>query len=168
MAPMDPAAPTTQGPSPATSESPEPRVLPGQRRRRVLRHVRMGVLVVAVIGFAHLYQRFKLIAVPVESCSPILGVEPGTKLLVDTEPTDEHLFLGDLVLYALPADADGVVRYSYGRIAVPPGSPPGTRRLDDGFWLLGDNPSCPYPDSRSEGLFPIEAVAARVLFPLRF
>ncbi len=164
MADMQPAPQNQEAAVPPVSTVP-PHV---RRRRQVLRYLRLAVLVVAAMGFAHLYQRYKLVSVPSESCSPILGVEPGTKLLVDTAPTEENLFLNDLVLYALPSSPGDPIHYSYGRITTPPGSPPGTLRTEAGFWLLGDNPDCPYPDSRSEGTFPLESITARVLFPLRF
>ena len=125
--------------------------------------LRRGVLVVAIVGLVYLYKRYELLGIPEGQCSPMLGIEPGMTLLLDRRPVDEHLYLGDLVIYELP---DGKV--SYARISRPPGTEPGTRRIEAGFWLLGDNPDCPLPDSRSEGVFPLESISARVLFPLRF
>ena len=152
------AAPATPTSAPATGAAAH--VL---RRKRLLRSLRLVVLVVAAVGFGYLYQRYELLGTSAQACSPVLGIEPGTKLLIDRRPVDEHLYLGDLVVYRL---ATGEV--TYGRITSPPGAPVGTRRTDAGFWILGDNPDCPLPDSRSEGILPLDAIEARVLFPLRF
>ncbi|MDF1797894.1 MAG: S24/S26 family peptidase [Planctomycetota bacterium] len=160
--PEQPETASTQAAPASIAAGRGPATLP-RGRRRLLRNLRLVVIAIAAITFGYLYRRYELLAVPEEACSPIAGIEPGTHLLLDTEPTPEHLYLGDLVVYELPTG-----EVSYARISPPPASEPGTIRTDGGYWLLGDNPTCPIPDSRAHGTFPLEAIAARVLFPLRF
>jgi len=160
--PESPATRQSPGEPPVPPEPTGPVVLSGTRKR-LLRNLRLVVIAVAAIGFGYLYRRYELLAVPEEACSPIASIEPGTHLLLDTDPAPEHLYLGDLVVYELPTG-----EVSYARISPPPASEPGTVRTDEGYWLLGDNAACPVPDSRAHGTFPLEAIAARVLFPLRF
>jgi len=131
-----------------------------QQRRRILARLRLVVVVVAFLGLWYLAQRFELVKLPEDACTPVSSFSPGSSLLVDRTPAE--LFLGDVVLFELPGEGLGL-----GRISVPPGSAPETLRTEDGYWILGDASDCPAPDSRTHGTFPGSAIAARVLFPIR-
>ena len=129
--------------------------------KRVVFWARIGVVLVAFLGFWYLSQRFEMVKLPEDACSPLVSFEAGVSLLVDRRP--EKLYLDDAVLFELPDGALGL-----GRICVPPGMPPGTLRTEAGYWILGDAPDCDTPDSQEYGAIAPEAVAARVLFPLQF
>lgn len=131
------------------------------KRRKLLFWLRLTIILIAFLGLWHLAQRFELVKLPEDACSPVSSFEPGVSLLVDRAP--EVLYLGDVVLFELPGGALGL-----GRISPPPGSAPDTLRTESGYWILGDSPDCPVPDSRAHGTFPDSAIAARVLFPIRF
>lgn len=147
---------TTQ---PEKVRPPKPRI--GVRRRKILFWIRVGVVLVAFGALWHLSQRFELVKLPEDSCSPLTSFEPGISLLVDRQP--EALYLDDAVLFELPGGALGL-----GRITTPPGSPPGTLSTQAGYWILGNAPDCDAPDSQEHGAIAREAIVARVLFPLRF
>ena len=133
----------------------------GERRRKVIFWMRIGVILFAFLGLWQLTQRFELVKLPEDACSPLTSYAPGVSLLVDRQP--EQLFLDDAVLFDLPGGGLGL-----GRIGVPPGSAPGTLRTEVGYWILGDAPDCDTPDSQEHGVFGPEAIVARVLFPIRF
>jgi hypothetical protein len=139
---------------------------PGPKRvihpfKRVVFWMRIVVVLVAFGGLWHLTQRFELIKLPEDACSPLVSFDPGVSLLVDRTP--EQLYLDDAVLFELPDGALGL-----GRIQVPPGSPAGTLRTDVGYWIRGDAPDCDTPDSQEYGAIEPSAIVARVLFPIRF
>jgi len=133
----------------------------GRRRRKILFWMRAGVVLLAFFGLWQLSQRFELVKLPEDACSPLTSYDPGVSLLVDRKP--EQLYLDDAVLFSLPDGALGL-----GRIETPPGSPEGTLRTEAGYWILGNAPNCDTPDSHEHGIFEPDAIVARVLFPIRF
>lgn len=133
----------------------------GRKRRKVIFWIRIGVVVFSLFVLWQLSQRFELVKLGEDNCSPLSSFMPGVSLLVDRKP--EKLFLDDAVLFEFPGDGLGL-----GRISLPPGSAPGTLRTESGFWILGDAPECHTPDSRDHGIVAPERIVARVLFPIKF
>lgn len=131
------------------------------RRKQWLRRLRVGSIVIAVLGFWYLATRYQMVELPADRCSPVSAYQPGDQLLVDRKPP--VLFVDDTVFFMTPDEA-----LTMGRIVEPPGTPPGTTRLDRGYWIIADGNDCDTPDSQSLGPIAAEALRGRVLFGFTF
>jgi len=115
------------------------------------RRLRRIAYVLAGTGALYLFVRYDLFDVPEAGCSPVVGVAPGARLLLDGWATDARV--DDVVLFR---DAAGALHL--GRI-VEPGEPLGS----DAVWIGGDDPDCPGYESAASGAVPRSAILARVL-----
>ena len=144
-----------QGPTPASGQL-------GQivaRRKRLVRRLRFFAVGVAVLGFFYLASRYELLELPEDRCSPVSALQPGSYLLLDRDPP--QLFTGDAVFFETPAG-----ELALGKLVEPPGTPAGTTRVEDGYWIVGDALDCSTPDSTTLGPIAPDSVQARVLFSL--
>jgi hypothetical protein len=113
--------------------------------------VRRAGYVLAAAGVVYLWSRYDVYDVPQIACSPVVGVAPGARLLLDRWAKDarEH----DVLLFR---DAAGALHL--GRVEAAPGA------LSSGeLWIGGDDPACPGFESSESGAVPRERIEARVL-----
>lgn len=123
---------------------------------RTLSWIRRAVLF-AVFGLVlYGWRRFDVVTLPEGARSPLFGIHPGDRLLVDrsAEPgTDEEDWLYH--------DAEGALLL--GRTKVPP---PGTALGPGELWLEFEREVPGLADSRTAGPVPRAALAGRVIFVL--
>lgn len=113
--------------------------------------VRRAGYVLAAVGVFYLWSRYDVYDVPEIACSPVVGVAPGARLLLDRWAKDARE--EDVLLFRA---ADGALHL--GRVEAAP-QPIG----DDVLWIGGDDPACPGYESSQSGTVPRERVVARVL-----
>lgn len=133
---------------------------------RFLARVRRVIFALVLASAGYGFVRFDLVALPSGAHSPLYGIHPGDRLLVDRHA--RHADLDQVWLYRGRAG-----ELWLGRVSTPPAV------LDEGaqaglasgaLWLvaeraLGHSASEP-ADSRSIGPIPSSALAGRVLFVL--
>ncbi|MHC4262602.1 MAG: hypothetical protein ACYSWX_08785 [Planctomycetota bacterium] len=118
----------------------------------------------ALFGGVYLYLRIEVMTLPVAGCSPLFGIDPGQRLLLDRKPA--NLAQGDMVLFTDPSGA-----LHMARLAPPPLdlAPEARAELDAGaLWLHVEREDCPAPDSRSLGPVTRSAIEAKIVTALRF
>ena len=127
---------------------------------RVLGRVRLAVWGLALLGTAYMVWRFDRYSLPEGACSPVLALDPGDRLLVDTRPP--AFAEGDLVLFE---GARG--KLLLGAVGAVPASAPAEAwsRVEAGaLWIVADRPDCPAEDSRFLGPIEPDAIRGRVIF----
>ena len=112
-----------------------------------------GLLVACVATLIYGIARFESIRLPSNGCSPVHGVEPGARLVLDTWA--QNLGAGELVLYR---DAAGVLYL--GRVQPFPAN----EESGSGLWVLGDRSDCPTRDSRDLGPIDTDRIAGRIFY----
>jgi hypothetical protein len=125
-------------------------------RRRIQQWARRSILLLSLLGTLYLFLRFDLRTIPREGCSPLLRFVPGDRLIVDG--WDRRPKVGEAVLFR-PGDEHGTL---LGRIDARRESERGEGAE---YWVIGDRPDCPTPDSRVLCWIPQRAVTARILMP---
>ena len=125
---------------------------------RVFSRLRIGLYAVLAVVVGVFVVRYDLVLLPAEGCSPLVGFEPGERLVV------ERRFLGqpDEGQVFLFRDGDELL---LGRVAAPPASAPEEvwKAVAEGsLWLVTERPECPGRDSRVLGPIPREAWWGRV------
>jgi hypothetical protein len=118
---------------------------------QLLRSLRRIAYVLAGTGTLYLFVRYDLFDVPEVGCSPVVGVAPGARLLLDSWAEDARV--DDVVLFR---DANGALHI--GRIVEP-----GEALGPEAVWIGGDDPDCPGYESAASGAVPRGAIRARVL-----
>lgn len=129
---------------------------------RWLGRIRRVVLLVATSLVLYAWARFDVVVLPEGAVSPLYGIHPGDRLLVDRRPG--ALGSGSDVLYRAP---DG--RLLLGRTAEPPadaGAEARARLAEGARWVLLDRPVEGVPDSRTLGPIQPEALVGRVVLVL--
>ncbi len=131
-----------------------PRTAFGKTFLRV--RIAIYLVVLALSGFFLL--RFDLVSLPAEGCSPLLGIAPGDRLIVDRHPS--AIQLGDGVLYRSPAG-----ELLLGRVDAPPPSAPASVfeacRAGD-LWIVTEDPACSTADSTRFGPISRAALVGRI------
>lgn len=122
--------------------------------QRVLGTALAAVAIFAAGAAVWIGSRFEFLSLPREGCTPIRGLQPGARLLVDRSPS--LLADGRVVLWR---GSDEAVHL--GRLAPAP-----QPIAPDQVWIVVDDPDCPAPQSSSVGPIPRERVAGRVLMTL--
>ena len=122
-----------------------------------LRLVAYGGIGLAVVYFV---LRFDIVRIPEDSLSPLIGYEPGERLVVDRWVGT--LAEGDVVLFeGNPSEI------LLGRVGRPPSSAPAAtwEAIEGGaLWIEGDRSQGPVRDSHVLGPIPPERVRGRVGF----
>lgn len=122
--------------------------------RRLQRSLRLFTLVIAGLGGFYLWNRYELIDLPVEGCSPLRRIRPGQTLWIDLSPST--ISAGDVVFFELP---DGQLALAQvDRLASEP----------QRYWLLCDDPGCPGEDSDNHGWIPRELIHGRMMMAFDF
>lgn len=127
----------------------------------ILRRLRLGVYLFAILGLGYLVVRFDTLRLPGEGCSPVLAVDPGARVLVDTWAS--HVGDGSVVLFSDPRGGGTLL---LGVVSAPPPSAPGDiwEAVEAGaLWIVGDRQNCPGPDSRLLGPIAPDLVQGRVV-----
>jgi hypothetical protein len=117
-----------------------------KRLRRILRRI---TLISAVLGAIYLWNRFEVITMPEDRCSPLLRLAPGNKLWVDRRPGG--VAVGDVLFFTIPDGGLGIAE---------------VERIDregERYWMAIDNPDCPVSDSDQFGWISREAVEGRMM-----
>ncbi|MEO0652715.1 MAG: hypothetical protein AAFZ65_18725 [Planctomycetota bacterium] len=125
-----------------------------------LRRCRRATLLLALLGGLYVYLRIELMTLPIDGCSPLFGVDPGDRMLLDRRATDVDR--NDAVLFEGPEG-----RMHLGRVVDAPAdlSAEARAQLDAGaLWVVVEQPDCPGLDSTSIGPVERERVRAEVLF----
>jgi hypothetical protein len=124
-----------------------------------IRRARRGSFALAALAAAYLYLRVDLLVLPPRSCSPLAGIGPNSRLLLDRRPGT--LLPGDAVLFRGPED-----QIHLARVAEPSASLDQRQRelLANGFlWVSVDHDGCAGLDSRSLGPLDRSDVIAEVV-----
>ena len=125
---------------------------------RLFSRIRIGIYVLLAVLVAVFVFRYDLVLLPAQGCSPLVGFEPGERLVVERRllgtPAEGEVLLfrdgGELLL---------------GRVAAPPASAPLDvwAAVEEGaLWLVTERPECPGRDSRVLGPIPRAAWWGRV------
>ncbi len=113
--------------------------------------VRRAGYVLAATGVVYLWARYDVYDVPEIACSPVVGVAPGARLVLDRWAKDVRS--EDVLMFR---DASGMLHL--GRVEdAPQPLAPGE------VWIGGDDPACPGYESADSGAVPKERIEARVL-----
>jgi hypothetical protein len=117
--------------------------------RKILAICRRLTWVLALIGGFYLWDRYELMRLPSEGCSPVVSLRPGTVLWVDRHA--KAASVGDVLFYSLPNGQTAI-----GRCSKQQESP-------EAFWVVADNPQCPGQDSDDIGWVPPSRIEGRLL-----
>ncbi len=129
---------------------------------RFLRALRRACLALAVLLAGYLVLRFDVVELPEGARSPLYGIHPGDRLLVDR-------------YRRLPATGEAVLyrgergELLLGRATAPPQDlpAPAAQAIGAGaLWILSECADVPAPDSRELGPIPPERVVGRVVLVL--
>jgi hypothetical protein len=126
--------------------------------RKVFLRVRIALYVAMLAVLAYFFLRFEVVTLPAEGCSPLLGIAPGQKLVVERRPGG--VVPGDAVLFRSPQG-----ELLLGRVATPPESA-GSEALAacaaDALWLVSEDAECSTADSSRFGPIARSAVEGRI------
>ena len=119
------------------------------------RLLRNATLVVTAAGGLYLWNRFELIDLPSQGCSPLKSLRPGNQLWVDLYP--RRIEVGDVVFFQPPAGEVSLARVE--RI----------EELEESrYWLGGDAPACPGQGSEELGWVSRDWIQGRMMMALDF
>lgn len=130
-----------------------------RRLQRLLWRGRIALYAGVVLVLLYGTWRYDLVRLPAAGCSPVEGVEPGDRLVVDVR--ERRPGRGAIVLFRTP-DA----RLAFARVEPPPPSAPAEVHdavAAGALWLVADRAGCPGPDSRRLGPLGPDAVAGTVV-----
>lgn len=128
---------------------------------RRLHRLRLAIYAVLLAAIGYALWRFEVVTLPAEGCSPLVGFEPGDRLLVDRSG---GVGLGTAVLYEGPGG-----ELLLGRVVQPPGSAPAAvwSAFEAGeLWIVSERDDCPGRDSHLLGTQPRSAVRGTVVVGL--
>jgi len=129
---------------------------------RLLARVRRWVLFLAVAGALYGYSRFDVVLLPEGALSPVFGIHPGQRFLVDRHARSGGP--GETWLYRGP---DGALLL--GRALEPPEGLDAEARAalaEGALWLCFERPVPGLADSRTLGPIPTSALEGRVILVL--
>jgi hypothetical protein len=116
------------------------------------------ILVVLIVATgAYGFLRFDTVRLPGDGCSPVHGIDPGARLLLDAWARSPAI--GDVVLYR---DEAGTLLL--GRVRPRPDGTADPAPGEASFWVLGERESCPSPDSRQLGPIAASRLSGRVVY----
>lgn len=125
--------------------------------QKTLRRLRLATYVLAATGGVYLLNRYEVIPMPSEGCSPLLSLRPGSMLWVDQMAPG--LEVGDVAFFNLPGGGVGIARCAR------------TRSGADGvqsYWLETDVESCPGVDSDDLGWVSARDIQGRLILSMDF
>ncbi|MEZ5980023.1 MAG: hypothetical protein R3F34_17670 [Planctomycetota bacterium] len=125
--------------------------------QRIVRHARRATIAFAAVAIFYLVSRYGVVPVPAEGESPIFGIGPGSRLLVDTWADAPNV--EDVVLFR--HEQGGATVLQLGRVR---SAPSGASLPADSLWIECDDVGVAGFDSAVEGPVAKERVVARVLF----
>ena len=126
--------------------------------RTVFLRVRIALYVVVLAALGFFLLRFDIVGLPAQGCSPLLGIAPGAKLVVDRHPA--AIEPGDGVLFRSPQG-----ELLLGRVASPPASASAEALAAcraGALWLVSEDPDCSTADSTRFGPIAPAAIEGRI------
>jgi hypothetical protein len=131
---------------------------PSASFRKTFLRVRIALYaaILALLGF--LLLRYDLLRLPEQGCSPLSGIAPGARLVVERHP--RKVAPGDALLYRSPAG-----ELLLGRVVEPPASVSAEAHAAcaaGSLWLVSEDRACSTKDSGEFGPIAPSAVEGRI------